>query len=48
MSCNRFQIIDYLLHFAENEKIGKKYPLAAKIHLVCDYYNEKFQSIYNP
>ena len=48
MSYDRFRIIDRFLHFVDNEKLGEKYPLAAKIQPVWDYCNEKFQSIYTP
>ena len=46
MPYNRFQVIDRFLQFANNEKLGEKHPLAAKIQPVWDYGNERFQSIY--
>ena len=48
MSYNKFRIIDRFLHFVGNEKLGEKYPLAAKIQSIWDYCHEKFQSIYTP
>ena len=48
MSYNRFQIIDCFLHFVDNEELGEKHPLAAKIQPVWDYCSEKFRSIYTP
>ena len=48
MSYNRFRIIDRFLHFVDNEELGEKHPLAAKIQPVWDYCNEKFRSIYTP
>ena len=48
LSYNRSWIIDRFLHFVDNENLGKKYPLAAKIRPVWDYCNEKFQYIYTP
>ena len=42
MPYNRFRIIDRFLQFANNEKLGEKHPLAAKIQPIWDYGNENF------